>query len=231
MTIRTAMLAEVQALSLASLIRFGKAQGLTDAKAKLDDAVIKNDMKDLFKTVGLATSIRINEQWGTQPIYGIEAPTRPVMIPGNSQVSLSIERLTLDKRDNFHYITSPDYWYSLTTQRAIGASNYLFYSYIVIRDKEDFNNIANNTIYACMPSSSSTGITADSATIMHNVDMVGFKLSYLDLLDALDDTILSYSTTVIGKDGKFDNLPTLGIVNKLAVLSDGGKGTPGARQA
>src|SRR5690606_23006379 len=52
----------------------------------------------LFKTVGIARNVRIDEDFGTQPIYGIGSPTRPRLVPNNFSVNVTCDRLQLDKR-------------------------------------------------------------------------------------------------------------------------------------
>lgn len=189
-------LVEVQALSLTTQVKFDGAN-LQGALETLRGLRITNPegIRDIFKTIGTATNVRINEQWGTQPIYAIGGPTRPVMVPGNYQLSLSIEKLQLDRKNNFSFLTTPDYWYSTTVQREVQLDDYLLYTYLVVRDKER-PGLNNAEVYAVMPSSATQAYTTGDATIVHNVDCVGFKLTYVDLLGILtDNNILAFNRT------------------------------------
>lgn len=195
---RLTTLVEVQALSIASLVKFSGGS-IDDAIAKIKNQRImdpsKDTLKSMFKTIGTATNVRVNEQWGTQPIYGVGAPTRPILIPGNYQMSLSIEKLQLDRKNAFSFFTSPDYWYSTDMQTKIGQDDFLLYTYLVARDKEK-PGLLNSEIYAVLPSSSSQAYSAGDSTIVNNIDCVGFKMTYVDLLNGLKDNgILSYSRT------------------------------------
>lgn len=199
MAVRISTLAEIQVLSLATLKKFGKK--------KADDAV--KDMRtflptngdglaSLFTTVGIAREVRINEDWGTQPVYGIGDPTRPMMIPNNYQVSASIQRLQLDTRDGWHYIFSPDYWYSTDVQEGFGLDDFLYYTYLVIRDKSNPTSrpLLDSPVYALMPRSSSRSVSAGDVMMVHGIELVGFKHTYRDLLGLMgDNNILSYSRT------------------------------------
>lgn len=130
----------------------------------------------IFKTIGIARSIRIDEDYGTQNIYGIGAPTRPRIVPNNFSVNISVERLQLDTRDMHHYSAKPDYWYSKGVQRAIGIDDILLYTFLFIRSKEE--NDRRTDIYAVMPRSTQRAVTSGDVMIAHSVNMVGFKYSY-----------------------------------------------------
>lgn len=226
MAIRTSVLAEIKVLSLAGLASWanenntslsnkdaiggGKPANAKEALAKFraagaespNDPVTK--MKNLFRTVGLATSLQIDENYGTTAIHGIGGPTRPKVIPGNYQATISIEKIQLDRRDNFSYITSPEYWYSVSTQRKLGVDNdWALYSYICLWDREQkIDNLMDQEIYCMMPQSARKGITTQDTMISHNVSMIGFKYRYEDVLellwDASRDSILDYGRTVAG---------------------------------
>lgn len=211
--VRTATLAEVKALSLASIRKVLKDKASADKF--LDKLSGKNpsiaEVEKLFVTVGMAKSIRIDEDWGTQPYYGIGSPTRPVLVPNNYSVSMSIDRLQLDGKNNFSYITSPDYWYSKHVQRRSGASDWPMYTYIYIHDREAAAKNKDKgrgsvEMYAMMPRTASKAVSAQDVMIVHSIQMVGFKYQYLDLIGdimgastALRDNsgILGYGRTII----------------------------------
>ena len=204
--IRTSPLAEIRTLSMASLFNRLKnptigqkfLEKLRDGKA---DALA--EFASYFVPVGLAKSVRIDEDWGTQAIYGIGDPTRPTMVPGNYSVSASMERLQLDGRDNFSFVTSPDYWYSKYAQRQMGNNDWGIYTYMYVHDR-DTGGSRSTEIYALMPKSASKAVSANDVMIVHNVQMIGFKYKYLDFVNDLLRTtsgVLSYGRTVAGIGG------------------------------
>lgn len=217
---RTSTLAEVKALSLASLHKVLKNKAYADqflkelstGTASLDS---KSTLMKAFVTVGLARSIRIDEDWGTTQLYGLGSPTRPVMIPNNYSVSVSIDRLQLDTRDNFSYITSPDYWYSKNMQQKIGAADWPMYTYLYIHDREKASGNAEGgrnqvEIYALMPRTASKSISSNDVMLVHSVQMIGFKYQYLDFVGDLlnnNSNILNYGRTVLaGKQTSFGSV-------------------------
>lgn len=144
----------------------------------------------LFKTIGIARNIRIDEDFGTTNIYGIGAPTRPAIVPNNHSVNLSIERLTLDTRDLNHYLTSPNYWYSDTVQKYVGVDDRLLYTYLFIRSKE--NNAFKTDIYAVMPRTAQKTVSSGDVMIVDNVSCVGFTYShenaFMDTTNLIDES-------------------------------------------
>lgn len=212
--IRSSTVGEVRTLSLASL--YDRMADPAKAKLFLEslqagraDALVA--LSKAFVPVGLAKQVRIDEDWGTQAIYGIGDPTRPTLIPGNYSVSASIERLQLDGRNNFSYVTSPDYWYSKYTQRLLGNTDWGMYTYLYIHDREhgpsSFNKVE---IYALLPRSASKAISSGDVMVVHNVQMIGFKYQYMDFVADLlggDSGIMSYGRTVVGeKEQSFGNV-------------------------
>lgn len=200
MATRTSVLAEIKVLSAAALKQrmasgeLGRWYALSTTPPTAD---VLREFYGCFVSVGLAKSVRINEDWGTTPVYGVGAPTRPVLVPNNYSVSMTVERLTLDRRNNFDYITSPDYWYSADFQKKIGLNDWLMYSYFTIQDRESTNAIGPE-IYAMMPRSATQSISSQDVMISHNVELTGFKYRYADLLGEITDTsgILDYSRTI-----------------------------------
>lgn len=223
--VRTSTLAEVKALSLASIRKVlnDPASAETFFKKLTDPAgpSIK-EIEKLFVTVGMAKSIRIDEDWGTQPYYGIGSPTRPVLVPNNYSVSMSIDRLQLDGKNNFSYITSPDYWYSKHMQRRSGAADWPMYTYIYIHDREAAAKNKDRgrgsvEMYAMMPRTASKAVSSQDVMIVHSVQMVGFKYQYLDLIGDIlgagtslndDSGVLGYGRTIIdnGKPQTFGSV-------------------------
>lgn len=196
MAIRTSPLAEIKVLSLASLLYMSRnantidgrypanisqiQEKLTELRTALSNGsklgpALSND--DLFKTVGLARQLRIDEDYGTQNIYGIGAPTRPRMVPNNYSVSVTADRLQLDTRDLSHYLTMPEYWYADEVQRTIGIDDILLYTFLFVRSKED-GSADRQDIYALMPRNSSATYSSGDVMVVNNVSLTGFKYSY-----------------------------------------------------
>jgi hypothetical protein len=145
----------------------------------------------LFKTVGIARNVRIDEDFGTQPIYGIGSPTRPRLVPNNFSVNVTCDRLQLDKRHLLDFMLTPEYWYSHAVQREVGIDDFLLYTYFFVKSKEDGN--VRYDIYALMPRSASRTISSGDVMIAHNVTLAGFKYSYeqawLDAQNLVDESL------------------------------------------
>lgn len=211
MAIRLSTLAEIKVLSLASILyenaRVASSvdsarvlEALQDLKTRITSpselqvAAGLNHNDSIFRTVGIARSIRIDEDFGTQNFYGIGAPTRPRIVPNNFSANVSVERIQLDTRDLNHYITRPEYWYSDTVQSQIGIDDVLLYTYIFVNSKEKNETGGNRKdIYAVMPRTSQKAISSGDVMIAHNVSLVGFKYSYeeafFDTTNLINETI------------------------------------------
>lgn len=211
MALRLSTLAELKVLSLSTYLRDGGVDPLTSSGEDIEAGLnsfreqlsggsdILQAIKDgdsrfgnsLFKTVGIARSIRIDEDFGTQNFYGIGAPTRPRIVPNNFSANVSVERIQLDTRDLNHYITRPEYWYSDDVQRQVGIDDVLLYTFMFVRSKEDNGNRAD--IYALMPRTSQRAVSSGDVMIAHNVSLVGFKYSYeeafFDTTNLINETI------------------------------------------
>jgi hypothetical protein len=210
--IRLSTLAEIKVLSIETVrgqgntTTSGASSGLTEFKAKLGDAtknkITRNDItkiESLFKTVGIARQIRIDEQYNTQNIYAVGSPTRPRIVPGNMSVGVTCERLQLDKRNLYDFMATPEYFYSPDAQRITGILDAVYYTYMFVRSKEPKTGTTGHPafehdIYALMPVSSSRTITNGDVMVSHNVQLTGFKLNNGDntlqsLLDTLTDDI------------------------------------------
>lgn len=196
MAVRLSTLAEIKAFSVATLARGANTDGEELANILLAIDSFKSGISnanevfersdDLFRTVGLARSIRISEDFGTQNYYGIGSPTRPRIVPNNYSVTANVERIQLDTRNLGAYFASPEYWYSNQVQNQIGVDDYKLYSYFFVKSKEDSEE---HDVYALMPRSSQTAITSNNVMIANTVDMVGFKSNYSDLLSILEEEI------------------------------------------
>ena len=208
MAIRLSTLAEVKVLSLASILYSDSdtasdidsasvQRALNTLRGKLSDpATMQSRVNDrpiesLFKTVGIATNIRISEDFGTQNFYGIGAPTRPRIVPNNFSANVSVERLQLDTRDVHHYASRPEYWYSDEVQRRVGIDDILLYTFLFVKSKEPKDTRVD--IYALMPRTSEKAISSGDVMIAHNVSLVGFKYSYeeafFDSTNLINETI------------------------------------------
>lgn len=198
MAIRLSTLAEIKVLSLATYLRdAGRDPNTADRAAmqsvlnqfrarlaNIDAGTLQAEKgaaglngNDLFKTVGIARNVRIDEDFGTQNIYGIGSPTRPRIVPNNYSATVTAERLQLDRRDLSHFMTSPEYWYSDTVQRSVGIDDVLLYTYFFVRSKEDTGEIRQD-IFALMPRSSSKAFSNGDVMVAENVNLTGFKYSY-----------------------------------------------------
>ena len=217
MATRTSTLAEIKVFSLASyLTGQGKQKQninladvssvLADMRSRLSDgsAATIQSLRDLeiggvplFRTVGIARSIRIDESFGTQRLYAIGSPTRPRLVPNNAGVDVSAERLQLDARDMSHFVTSPQYWYSDNVQRRVGIDDFLLYTFFFVKSKEDPSK--RYDIYALMPASSSSSVTSNDVMIINNVTLTGFKYSYeeafFDLENLVNESITRTATS------------------------------------
>jgi len=198
MAVRLSTLAEVKVLSISSILygnlRADQITGSNVTKNAVSDALTKlqnklsqgpqalqSNKNGVFTTVGLARQLRIDEDWGTQNIYGIGAPTKPRIVPNNYSVNVTAERIQLDTRELAHYITTPDYWYADTVQQQIGINDLLLYTYLFVKSKESTENNRFD-IYAVMPRSSSEAVTSGDVMIANNVNLIGFKYSYEEFL-------------------------------------------------
>lgn len=216
MAIRLSTLAEVKILSLASYLYASKpardvtgSVTLSEIEDKLDElretlrlghaglqGKSRMDSTSPFTTVGLARQVRIDEDFGTQNVYGIGSPTRPRIVPNNYSVSVTVDRLQLDTRNLAHYMTMPNYWYSDDVQRKIGIDDFLLYTYLFVRSKEDTSANAHD-IYALLPRSASTTQSSGDVMVVHNVSLTGFKYSYEEFyFDASNLTAESLTGTV-----------------------------------
>jgi hypothetical protein len=214
MAIRLSTLAEIRVLSLSNILTAKGKQGnasisditaaLTQLKDKLGSPGTLQSLKNetggdaIFRTVGIARSIRISEDYGTQNYYGIGAPTRPRIVPNNQSVSAEIQRIQLDTRDLNHYVSRPEYWYADGVQKQIGIEDVLLYTFLFIRSKEDVGRVRHD-IYALMPRSSNKTISNGDVMIAHDVSMVGFKYSYedayFDVSNIINETITADVST------------------------------------
>lgn len=221
MAVRTSPLAEIKVLSLASLLYMSRTarnasggipRNADDIREKLDElrgflgnghrrgtalGYAKSDGDPIFKTVGLARQIRIDEDYGTQNVYGIGQPTRPRMVPNNYSVSVTVDRLQLDTRDLSHFLTTPEYWYADDVQRHIGIDDYLLYTYLFVRSKED-NAAQRPDIYALMPRNKSVTKSSGDVMVVNNVSLTGFKYSYEEAYFDTSNLINNILTTGAG---------------------------------
>jgi hypothetical protein len=211
--IRLSTLAEIKVLSLESFrssMTTSIPAAVSDFKKALNnevkitaDSIIK--ISDLFKTVGIARQIRIDEQYNTQNIYGVGSPTRPRIVPGNMSVAVTCERLQLDKKNLYDFMATPEYFYSPTAQNLTGILDAIYYTYMFVRSKEFKTGTtatpeSEHDIYALMPVSSTRTITNGDVMISHNVQLTGFKLNNGDsslqsVLASLQDDITESVTT------------------------------------
>lgn len=175
--IRLSTLAEIKVLSIESLIQ--TVGGEFSAVIEGDfTSFLGNlsDPNDLFKTVGIARQIRIDEDYGTQNIYAIGEPTKPRIVPNNFTANVTCERIQLDKRNLYDFMASPEYFYSPSLQRITGRNDAFYYTYMFVKNKEDPNRLPSD-IYALMPRTSTQTVTNGDVMVSHNVQLTGFKLT------------------------------------------------------
>jgi hypothetical protein len=212
MAIRLSTLAEIKVLSLATVLyetagttsqitSSTVSQALESMREKINSPAELQSLKNtdsfngepLFRTVGIARNVRIDEDFGTQNIYGIGAPTRPRIVPNNFSANVTVERIQLDTRDLNHYITRPEYWYSDGVQREIGIDDVLLYTFLFVKSKEVRTDSLRTDIYALMPRTSQRAISNNDVMIAHNVSLTGFKYSYeeayFDTTNLINETI------------------------------------------
>jgi len=186
MAVRLSTLAEIKAFSVTTLAQTNESDVLSVLRdgtfPNTDGADPLSDFGGLFKTVGLARSVRITEDFGTQNYYGIGSPTRPRIVPNNFSVTANVERIQLDTRDLNDYFASPEYWYSNQIQAEVGVDDYKLYSYFLIKSKEESEP---DEIYALMPRSSQKAVTSQNVMIANTVDLTGFKTNYDELFENL----------------------------------------------
>lgn len=213
MAVRISTLAEIKTLSLASFLRdkgvdpqTGSINDVTSAIEEFRSALAQGDPEllqarknaiwgntgqPLFKTVGIARQVRVDEDYGTQNIYGIGSPTRPRIVPNNYTVNVTAERLQLDTRNLFDFMSSPDFWYSDEVQKTIGIDDFLLYTYFFVKSKEDPDK--RYEIYALLPRSSSRAYSSGDVMVAHNVTLTGFKYSYemlfFDMQNLIDESL------------------------------------------
>lgn len=206
MAVRLSTLAEIKVLSLATVLREDTprpsqttAENVREAIAEMRRRSISPGVlqfnvgrdEDFFKTVGIARNVRVDEDYGTQNIYGIGAPTRPRIVPNNFSANATIERIQLDTRDLNHFITRPEYWYSDGVQREIGIDDIFLYTFLFVKSKEPVDR--RYDIYALMPRTSQRTVANNDVMIAHNVSMTGFRYSYeeayFDTTNLINETI------------------------------------------
>lgn len=228
--VRLSTLAEIRVLSFESFRNFnqtdgssrgdtGTNDGETDIRKNAENfkTLISGDginlrsdtfVEKFFKTVGIARQIRIDEDYGTQNVYAIGAPTRPRIVPNNFTANVTCERIQLDRRNLYDFMSTPEYFYSPALQRATGILDAFYYTYLFVKNKEPIRGTtyASNgkyDIYALMPRTSTKTVTNGDVMISHNVQLTGFKVNHGDssLRDFLDevsfDDITSGLTAVI----------------------------------
>lgn len=193
--VRLSTLAEIKVFSLESLRNFNpdnnNAPAVRDVASVISQArealsgngieLNNTPAERFFKTVGIARQVRVDEDYGTQAVYGIGAPTRPRLIPNNFTVNVTCDRIQLDTRNLYDFMLTPEYFYSQGMQAETGILDALYYTYMFIRNKEAKTGPVGYDIYALMPRTSNRTITNGDVMISHQVTLTGFKLNYGDV--------------------------------------------------
>lgn len=191
---RLSTLAEIKVLSLESIRNFNGTDDGSPREETLDvetavsafagpsvfsaDEINIDQLLSAFKTVGIARSIKIDEDYGTNNVYAIGSPTRPRIVPGNMTVNVTCERIQLDKRNLYDFMSTPEYFYAPQVQQQTGILDAVYYTYMFVRNKEAEESDAIHDIYALMPRSSSKTLSNGDVMISHNVQLTGFKVNY-----------------------------------------------------
>jgi hypothetical protein len=81
-------------------------------------------LKARFSSMGLARSVSVDVSYGTQARAGIGFGADPMLIPGNPEVSVNIERLQLDKKTLRNYANNPEFWMSPVLQNLVHGPQY-----------------------------------------------------------------------------------------------------------
>ncbi|MEM3368518.1 MAG: hypothetical protein QXP88_00265 [Thermoproteota archaeon] len=160
----------------------------------------------IFKTIGLADSVSIDETYNSRPTWGIGEPANPIVIPSNYSANISISRMTLDRLSMRDFTTSPDYWYSPKIQAFVETVignrsstaraflDYPFYTFLFVSSLEDeqaeapidsLKAILERNFYVFMPSDYSKRITSGDAVIMSDVRGTGKLLNLTGLIEQL----------------------------------------------
>jgi hypothetical protein len=166
---------------------------------------------ELFKPIGLAENVSIDESYNARPVWGIGEPTNPIVVPNNYSVSISISRLTLDTLSVREFNTLPDYWYAPRVQARVenflsGVPNgrdvldYPFYTFLFISSIEEkskypssplnvLDELINRRFYSFMPSEYSQRITSGDSIIITDVRGTGKLLNLRGLISELSGSV------------------------------------------
>lgn len=218
MAIRFSPYAIVKTLSLSSLLgadgSFSSVIGtLIDVIGNSANTLYQSTLNNgkiteetIFKTIGLADNVSIDETYNSRPIWGIGEPANPIVIPSNYSANIYISRMTLDRLSMRDFTTSPDYWYSPKIQALIETImgklsstaraflDYPFYTFLFVSSLEDeqaespidpLRAILKRKFYIFMPSDYSTRITSGDAVIMSDVRGTGKLLNLFGLIEQL----------------------------------------------
>jgi len=165
----------------------------------------------IFKSIGLAENVSIDETYNSRPVWGIGEPANPIVVPNNYSASISISRLTLDTLSIKEFTTLPDFWYAPRIQNRIESFfstvpgsrdilEYPFYTFLFVSSIEErsrsasssisaLNALFNRNFYAFMPSEYSQRITSGDSIIITDVRGTGKLLSLRELLDEISRAI------------------------------------------
>jgi len=175
----------------------------------LNDAILGTVEGLLFKTIGLAENVTIDETYNTRPFWGIGEPANPIIVPNNYSASISISRLTLDTLSIREFTTMPDYWYNPGIQnfihRTLGPTtgreflDYPFYTFLYFSSIERMTNgsLVDNVLrpftyrelYVFMPSDYSTRVTSGDTIIVTDVRGTGKLLNLREFIKDLAENI------------------------------------------
>jgi hypothetical protein len=220
MAIRFSPYAVVKTLSINNLMKALDANSFTEALSSLlsmlneatsvfHNIVTKGDVwnETVFKSIGLAENISIDESYNARPVWGIGEPTNPIVVPNNYSASISISRLTLDTLSIKDFTTLPDYWYAPRVQAKVegflssvpngrDVLDYPFYTFLFISSIEErskypsnplniLDELLNRRFYSFMPSEYSQRITSGDSIIITDVRGTGKLLNLRGLISEL----------------------------------------------
>lgn len=226
MATRWSPYARVKMLSIATLARDGTDEGQTEIDAflaafqQLTDEVsaaapgaaqaayFKKLFESVFRDVGIAERVGIDEDYGSRSVFGIGQPTEPALIPNNMTVRVNISRLTADARSIADYALKPSFWYDPALQRSAinsvigdlgsGAesinSDMVFHTYLAVSDIErggalsnisSYDSIQDYQLIQFIPRTFSKSYQAQNSVIMTDVSGEGKVLRLRDLISAM----------------------------------------------
>lgn len=213
MEIRFSPYAIIKTISFNSLMESQGIDGLSGALQRVLDIVQSDPLQALsgntalFKNIGLAENVSVDEEYRAEPVWGIGEPANPIVVPNNYAATISISRITLDTLSVRDFTTLPDYWYVSGIHERIhnalgpaGLSKFLdypFYTFLWLHSVEakpglvrsNLEWILERPVYLFMPSSYSRRITSGDSIIVTDVRGTGKLFTLNQIIKAISDAV------------------------------------------